>query len=327
MQFRRTSRWVIVGAVLALGLDLMVAGMATAATPQVSGKVRAAALSAAAHGAGDTGLIRGEQSSRPAPMGAVTRPVVRRAGSPNATYRQYVAYSQTFTSQPHEGVRWAEVYCPSGMVATGGGEANSSPGGVTLHDTYALSNGSGWHVDVTNDSEWQANLTVYAVCFSGLTAYTQVTAQASISGAGRMIAGAPCPAGMQSLSGGGWTSSYDTYVSDSSWYNLEDGDHGWGYGANNLSPDQAVVTAQALCGSGIANYSWLGFEGGKVDPGYEATAYQSCPSGTFVVGGGGVGSLGFRFTDSYPSGQGWRIYAHNDSDEFDSVGIDVICGT
>ena len=65
------------------------------------------------------------------------------------------------------------MYCPAGMQATSGGESNSGYNDVTLHSTYALGGGSGWHVLVTNDSSSTRSVYAWVVCMSGLTNYSQ----------------------------------------------------------------------------------------------------------------------------------------------------------
>ena len=241
-------------------------------------------------------------------------PPAPKSVKPNATYRQYVAWYGPLTLP---GGTWYEAWanCPSGMVATGGGESNTSAAGVTLHDTYALSNGTGWKVRVTNDSTATATFTVYAVCMSGLGAYNQSMVSTDDGG----DATATCPTGMQLLGGGGWSSNPNAVLT------MQIGNDWWG--ATDYSFHLGTVTGQAICAEGVGNYSQQRANV-TIAPGEYKSAVATCPAGTFVLGGG-AHEYEMRPTDSYPPypAQAWRIWAKNDWDNGWIVPAVAICGT
>ncbi|HZE51378.1 MAG TPA: hypothetical protein VE074_17515 [Jatrophihabitantaceae bacterium] len=321
MQFRRASQGLIGGAVLVLGLGLGATALAASPPPAI-GNGTVAPLSTSIHGTGGGGALTQVPSGPAAglaPMGKVTRPEVRPAGSPNATYRQVLDTWGPLAVGAGGGA-WLEAYCPSGMLATGGGEVNGSvAGGVTLRNTYALGGGSGWHVDITNDSASSTSVTVYAVCFSGLTTYQQITASASPSN-GSAYVSIPCSGG-QIVGGGGWSGSNSAYPTEaiaSLYY------HDWLWNVHSTS-SSAVVTAQAICADGIGNLQSPDGTHVSVAPGQSVGAHTACPSGTLVVSGGGEAYL--RVTDSFFSGQAWYWYVHNDFSTTVDTDAQAICGT
>lgn len=238
-----------------------------------------------------------------------------------AAYRQYTTWYGPVTMQPGD---WWEawVYCPSGMQVTGGGEKNSSIGGITLHDTYPLPDSSGWKVKVSNRATSAQTFTVYAVCFSGLSSYYQTTAKASVGPTTHGGAIANCSPSQQVLGGGGYSDTMNNDVSTSNFGSTQ-----WAYGMENLDTVARTTTAVALCAGGVANYQLVEGASTPVGAHQQATAIAYCPAGKWIVGGGHYSSWRFqRMTDSYPDGQAWRVYVQNDLD----FGIDfiarAICG-
>jgi len=203
------------------------------------------------------------------------------------------------------------------MLATGGGESNSSGAGVILHDTFALADGSGWKVQVTNDSGTDSTFTVYTVCMSGVISYYQATGSTSDGGG----SAGTCPAGMQLLGGGAWSTNPDDVLV------MQIGDNWWGAGRMLLQGKAGTTTAQAICGAGISNYSQQRADV-TVGPGIYGSAVATCPAGTFVLGGG-AHEYEMRPTDSYPAypAQAWRIWAKNEWDGGWIVPAVAFCGT
>lgn len=56
------------------------------------------------------------------------------------------------------------VDCPDGTVVFGGGEYNTSAGGVLLTDSYPSGLNDRWVVWVRNDDAYDRPVTVYAIC-------------------------------------------------------------------------------------------------------------------------------------------------------------------
>src|SRR5882757_3216601 len=322
MQFSRITWGALAGTALALALTTTATAGAAPAPNGAAATIVAAAASG--HSTGAAGPIRDSHPPAPSAEAKVARPEVHPASNPAATYRQFIGYTTPF-NVPAGGNWWAEVYCPDGMLATGGGESNTNLGGFTLHGTYALANGSGWHVDVTNGSASTAGLTVYTVCFSGLSVYKQITQTAVREYGSESRASVDCPVG-DAVGSGGWAGSYDQFIS----FQETTGGAAW-VGFGHKAPGGAQPTAQAICAGTINNTQRAGYSSGPVGPGQDGSVHATCPAGTWVVsGGGGVmdGVTTLRVTDTYPTypGQGWYVYVHNDTNTADQPEVWEVCG-
>jgi hypothetical protein len=275
-------------------------------------------------------LATGKQSSVPqaAPPKAAPakqEPPMADSAAPGVAYRQYIAWYGPVTMNPNE---WwsAWVFCPSGMLATGGGESNSSAGGVTLHNTTALDDGSGWSVTVTNNSAGVATFKVYTVCFSGLTSYQQLAGKSLIPAGGAGGADSVCPNAQQVLGGGGSSDTLNNNV-----VTYPSAFHDWWFGMHNEDSVARTANTQAVCGNSVGNYQVVVGSYSNVGVGQVGSGDVSCPSGTYVVSGGGFGGGGgngdVRLTDSYPFAQGWRVYVQNDGTAQGVARAIVVCGT
>lgn len=324
MPFHRSRRLAIAAGVLTLSVSVaaLVTGPAQASTNAKSPIVSTAThQTPGASGAITNGHAPGQAKRVPATPGNHTA----------ATPRQAVYYYGPITVAAYT-AEWIEVYCPSGTLATSGGESNSSSGSVTLRTSYGLSNGGGWHADVTNDSGASESVTAYTVCLSGLTAYSQWEETDTSVLPNNDIAYHPmwdCPAGQSVVGGGVLSNSLALTIGEMSPGNFETPYYrGFETQVTNTDPVSAVsATSQEICAAGINNYSlWEGSV--QVAPGGYSLVTETCPAGTFVVGGGGDGGWPFRYTDSRPSGNGWGIWAANAFDSAtDSLYAEVICGT
>lgn len=249
-----------------------------------------------------------------------------RPGDPSAAAaRKSWYYYGPITVKPYE---WwdAWVYCPDGTRATGGGAYNSSAGGVTLHNTFALDGGSGWKVRIT--STVNATFTVYVVCFSGLSSYYHAVDKIVLQPGWQAERWGECVYGTTVTSGGASADTPYTRLS-SLWSTFYD--RQWRASMTNLDSVAQTMNTQAICASGINNYQYV------IGPttymgtgqGLTGSAVVQCPAGTWVVGGGilisGIGSV----TDSYPeSNDRWRVFFRNDSSQYAlNASARVICGT
>jgi len=242
------------------------------------------------------------------------------AAAPNAAYRQYTVWYGPVTIQPNE---WwtAWVSCPSGMVATGGGESNTSAGGVVLHNTAALDDGSGWQVTVTTDGATSATFKVFAVCFSGLNAYLHMSDKALVGAGSGTTLVTNCPTTVyQLLGGGGSSDTLNTGINASPIA----GTRSWVFGMSNYDSAAHTANSQAVCGMGVNNYQAVNGPENTLAPGQIGSSFVSCPPGTWIVGGGGFG--GGILTDSYPDGQGWRAYILNNTPYTGYAAARAICG-
>src|SRR5882757_4027284 len=129
MSDRSVRRAWLAGVTLLVAFGVTV-GTAAAATPMrgVDGKKELVPSSSSGPGQGGSRPIA--RVGQPTAVPAAPAPAARGEVSPAAAYRQYVASYWLASLGPGE-ARAAWVYCPTDMVATGGGESNSSPGGVT----------------------------------------------------------------------------------------------------------------------------------------------------------------------------------------------------
>jgi hypothetical protein len=137
-----------------------------------------------------------------------------------------------------------------------------------------------------------------------------------------------CPGGQEVVGGGVSTDSNAADIGE-----MTPGENpftqlytSWFTEVTNTGTTSADATSQEICASGINNYSeWQAYT--PVAPGAYTTVSQDCPAGSMVVGGGGDGGSPFRFTDSFPSSNGWRIWAANSFDTAtDELVAVAICG-
>lgn len=248
-----------------------------------------------------------------APEAKAAPPVPPDAGpglAPTA-YRHYYTYYGP-TNVPSGAIWEAWVHCPSGMVATGGGEYNNNPGGVVLTASGPI--GDGWRVEVWNRSSVASTFTVYAVCMTGITDYQVVTGSASNVPAGQINSViAACPWGHQYFSGGFRADT--AAIEATSTRSVAGG--GWETQLRNKSSASTTAVGQVVCGNGLNGFNaFVVSTPVAIGPGGYASATVTCPNGTYAVGGGvwedPIGNL--AITDSYPiSNYAWRVYARNDA--------------
>ena len=276
-------------------------------------------------------LLGGTAAAATPPTGATKSqpaPTVAPADSP----RQQIINSGPITIAAGDKLtKW--TYCPTGTLATGGGESNNRIAGVTLHDTFAFGDGSAWLVSVSNDSTVEATFTVYAICWSGISGYHQITRDsvAEPGGDSDEVLGS-CPNGI-ALGGGGLTDSWETTVGENHPYPYPD-DPGlsWAYHVHNPSSTTANVTTVLICGASVTSQEVTGGSV-TVGSGQYGLVSGSCPAGTVLLSGGSIGQSAqatsrLRITDSYPdSAQSWRTYVHNDDTQGRVIQSDLLCGT
>jgi hypothetical protein len=222
------------------------------------------------------------------------------------------------------GESWtASAGCPSGQ-ATSGGENNSSSAGVVLNQSYAYGDGSGWIVEVRNQSELSATYTVYAVCTAGLTDYRTVNSSVTVNPGQYGTASVECPEGT-TVRGAGVQAGVNVGIGI---YHTNPGYPGSGPrgGAyalvNNFDTRIGGITAQAICANGTP----LGYEvggGSDLPPnGYVKSTVPVQQVGDELMNGGGGSpnpQISITYlTDSYPetTSEGkmaWSIWVRNTS--------------
>lgn len=222
------------------------------------------------------------------------------------------------------GETWtASAGCPSGQ-ATSGGENNSSSAGVVLNQSYAYGDGSGWIVEVRNQSEQTATYTVYAVCTAGLTDYRTVNSNVTVNPGQYGTASVECPEGTTARGAGvqaGVNVGIGYYETNSG--SPESGYRGGAYAVvNNFDTRIGGISAQAICANGTP----LGYEVGEgpdLPPnGYVKATVPVQQVGDELVNGGGGSSNPQNaityLTDSYPetTSEGklaWSTWVRNTS--------------
>lgn len=318
------SRWVrsvagLVGVAAAVGLTTCLAGggVASAAPTPRSASVQSPTSTpnpqrraTEAAGAQEIGTVKVD--SRPSTQAgrSVTKtpPQSERTVRPNgaATSRNMQTYGPI--TVPKGKMWWAYVKCGGGVA--GGGELNSSgTGAVELLESRALDDGSGWQVTVGNFGNTDATFTTYAVCLGGLSDYNLATAKASVGGQGSQNVRAVCTRG-KVIGGGSPLDIGDSgRTSISLLLPIMSLDHFVSY-RENFSGDQVSVHSQAVCANGVYT-QFRESQDVLVPDGTVASAYVACPNEYIAIsGGGGFYSRGV-ITDSYPDGEGWRMYTKN----------------
>lgn len=319
MQFRKATWSVVAGAVAVLALSATATVSLAGAAP-TSTKPAAAAP---AQQSGGSRAVHGDHPTAPSAAElAKGRPAARPAAALATPRRGNGRYGPINVPSGQDYQIWSN--CPGGTVATGGGESNTSLGGISLHSSYALADGSGWLVDVSNGSSADVGVTVYSVCFSGLTSYKQIT-QPTVQRSQYAFSGnADCPLG-RAVGAGGWAGAYDQYLN---FVQASATEGGWIRFATTSGSGPAA-TLQVICADGFNRLQDYGWSGPNMAPGQDSSIGGDCPAGTVLVSGGGQAgeSPDVRITDTYPTGQGWHLYAHNDSTLADYPEAWVLCGS
>ena len=219
------------------------------------------------------------------------------------------------------GEEWtASAVCPTGL-ATGGGESNTSSAGVVLNQSYAYGDGSGWIVEVRNQSAQSATYTVYAVCTTGLTNYQTVNSDIPLNPGQSGQANASCPEGTNAV-GTGIQAGLNAGIR---WYTITNRQDGPLGGAvvrvSNVDTRIGEFAAQAICSNGTPLGDGTGSSGQDLPPnGYLKATVEAPFSGEAVIsGGGGVDPAGSAYlTDSYPDtgadgNAAWSVWVRNTS--------------
>ena len=234
--------------------------------------------------------------------------------------------STTYTDGPWriESNYWftVEMYCPSGTLAVSGGESNESAGGINLHDSRPLANGSGWFVLVSNTYPDASQFRTYVVCVSGVESTNIATHyDPPIAPNAHRYIDSDCGSFRKVLGGGGgWHDGSWNEIRESDGVNNPSG-NGWTVLTRNRDADYRTASAVVICAERILGaQKWETFPGtlARFGPGQMMFSNAACPAGTQMVSGGAWSySDGpfaelevSRLTDSYPNGNGWTAYAH-----------------
>ena len=148
----------------------------------------------------------------------------------------------------------------------------------------------------------------------------QVLKQVSVPASSQESAKADCP-GSSVLTGGGFaTSGSNMFVKTMSMSG-----NGWQvYGVNQLGSSQ-LLNAYAIClhnSGGTTSQVYAQVSAPAGDNGHATVA---CPAGSVVTGGGYASNAQFTVYNSSKDGNGWQVYAHNNSGSSQLLNAYAIC--
>jgi hypothetical protein len=144
---------------------------------------------------------------------------------------------------------------------------------------------------------------------------TQVTAPAS--GVGHAVVN--CPSGTV-VTGGGFAGNANLFVySDSATGN------GWEVDAQNLSGSDQLLNSYAMCLANSSGTTQQVYAQVTASGSSNGHAVVSCPSGSVVTGGGFAGNANLLVFNSSADGNGWGVYAQNNSGSGQLLNSYAIC--
>jgi hypothetical protein len=147
----------------------------------------------------------------------------------------------------------------------------------------------------------------------------QVLAQVTAPGGGIGHAVVNCPSG-SIVTGGGFAGNSNLLVySDSATGN------GWEVDAQNTSGADQLLNAYAICLSNTSGVSQQVYAQVTAPGSSVGNASVSCPSGSVVTGGGFAGNSNLVVYNSSANGNGWQVYAQNNSGSGQLLNAYAIC--
>jgi hypothetical protein len=132
--------------------------------------------------------------------------------------------------------------------------------------------------------------------------------------------GVACPSGSV-VTGGGLAGNGTNLF----FYNSSGTGNGWEAYAQNTSGSGQLLNAYAICLSNTAGTSQQVLAQASVPGSSAGNATAACPSGSFVTGGGFAGNNNLFVYNSSISGNGWQVYAQNNSGSSQTLNAYAIC--
>jgi hypothetical protein len=210
------------------------------------------------------------------------------------------------------------VECPAGTVVTGGGFSASNDL-VVNGQTLILNSWQAWAV---NTGAAARTLTVYAVCIAHPDAETKITLQNAPTSNTRMVtATAACPAGSVLTSGGYYTNSDGS----ARVFHNAFGATGWTTSAQRFTDGTLLLSANAICLSGVPADVVSAASQEKIAPGEKGFAEISCPAGSGVAGGGWIADSYLVIVTASPLDGVWRVYAKNTGTQTQALQAQAVC--
>ncbi|MEU4113793.1 hypothetical protein AB0F71_04785 [Kitasatospora sp. NPDC028055] len=193
----------------------------------------------------------------------------------------------------------ANVTCPAGQYATGGGP-KVSPAHNPLSLISSYPRGNGWVVTVDGQSDVDATLWATVICSTEPhTQFSNGPATVAPRSEGGLTA--TCPAGQYATGGGGYVDLWSNIDVYESFADGNDLNNSWIYYINNTSGRSLQLWPFVICSTSPHHHYWGA--GAKL-PFSHGTAGDllACPSGT--VTGGGALAIGTAIFESSFWGNG-----------------------
>ena len=226
--------------------------------------------------------------------------------------------SEQITIQPGTTVD-RTVNCPSDSVVVSGGF--SQPLGIRVWQSGK--NGNGWRMSATNDLTQASTLTLSATCLfnSGGTSMDTFTQQNAKPNDITELS-TSCPSG-SFVTGGGWVidSNTEIQVQQSS-----GSGSGWKLIINNPTDTTPLINVFAVCLSGApGSTSQEVRTENMIPPNQTSDVEKTCPSGTFVTGGGFNMALELNLSSTSMFQNGWVNSVFNPTGETKRLDTFAIC--
>jgi hypothetical protein len=201
---------------------------------------------------------------------------------------------------------FAEVNCPSGSLAVGGGFAAQN-GLVVYNSTPKV---GGWRTYARNTTGLNRTLTAYAVCLYNTAGSVMIESSVGIIPAGgSQRVEALCPSG-SIVTGGGYASSpHHHWV-----YATKKSSGGWESWTRNTSGSDQQMSTYVVCLSDVTASTTQLFDQTVIAGNTSAGGERACPSNTLLTGGGFWLGSGLEVYNSSMKGADseiWNVYARN----------------
>jgi hypothetical protein len=176
------------------------------------------------------------------------------------------------------------AFCPTGLVALGGGVVVQSASTLTgVNGSFPAAAGAGWIAQVNNGSTTDTSFRVSVICARMPRLYTIVESNPVPNPAETQSAAfADCPAHTKPFSGGVFS---DSGLPSTNIATTLVTKHGWVVSESNASSSNADITAFAVCGK-VRGYATFAGQTVLNPAQRQSSSFAACPPGSVVIGGG-----------------------------------------
>ncbi|MFE1413460.1 hypothetical protein ACIGFK_04860 [Streptomyces sp. NPDC085524] len=240
------------------------------------------------------------------------------ARSARATvYRQVVGAPLTVATNHSNG---AEVPCPEGMFATGGGFTTDGSAD-RVFQTSSFSTGRGWYVDFRNVSGAPRTVRPTVVCSTAQHRNQNGDREAVAPMRAATVFSPRCPEG-STPSGGGFSGSRVF-----SWLSAPQHDGSWGVQAVNTRYLDGSLAVTVTCSA--EPHQELSGDEVVILPGETKDAVIKCPAGQTPTGGGGFVARALLHTiflsRSFARGDTWVVTGTNTGSDENGLTASAVC--